>query len=224
MSALSLGYKLAHFEFIKAEWGRQQELVAQKDELLAELNASGLDPDVAAKMTATVNRSSLFSPNQRLSLRSVPEPTEFAALGNAVPGCTQITVAAVGTARLGPSPIAAASGGMSELRVPSDLPDHSNPVTFSYASHRGSAPAAPGLSVAESDAAMVRGVCAGCGQSVLGNQGREREGDSYYHAGCIKGRCAECGLIVHANSVGEVNINGQFYHTECFDQDDLPHS
>jgi hypothetical protein len=60
----------------------------------------------------------------------------------------------------------------------------------------------------------VRGVCEGCGEYVMSNDGRWREDDKYYHLECMKGRCGGCGLIVHANDE-RVRLSGVYWHHEC---------
>ena len=61
----------------------------------------------------------------------------------------------------------------------------------------------------------VRGVCDGCGQNVMSDdEGRQREGDKYYHTDCVKGRCGGCGQVVHANSA-RASIRGVYWHAEC---------
>jgi hypothetical protein len=143
-----------------------------------------------------------------------------------VPALAQISVPAPGTTAVsvGPTPNAAEP---SDFRALSGWPDG---VSFGsrQSSALASAPAAPRrfgrwLS-AESDGAAVRGVCAGCEHDVLSNEGgREREGESYFHAGCIQGRCGVCGLIVHANNIMQhtdrVAMQGQYFHAACFDKD-----
>jgi hypothetical protein len=67
----------------------------------------------------------------------------------------------------------------------------------------------------ESEEVEVRGVCDGCGQNVTSDdEGRKREGDKYYHAGCIKGYCACCHKIVHADAA-RVVIDGAYWHRDC---------
>ncbi len=76
---------------------------------------------------------------------------------------------------------------------------------------------APPLQGAAAAAAevSVRGVCDGCGQDVLSNdEGRKREGDKYYHEGCVKGQCGGCGRVVHAESA-RASIRGVYWHAEC---------
>jgi hypothetical protein len=61
----------------------------------------------------------------------------------------------------------------------------------------------------------ARGVCDGCGQNVMSDdEGRQREGNKYYHAGCVKGRCGGCGQVVHASSA-RASIRGVYWHAEC---------
>jgi hypothetical protein len=62
----------------------------------------------------------------------------------------------------------------------------------------------------------VRGTCDGCGRNVMdADGGRVREGDAYFHAGCIKGMCGRCHLIVHANSERKLE-GGVYWHYECW--------
>ena len=64
-------------------------------------------------------------------------------------------------------------------------------------------------------AAVVRGVCPGCKANVMSDDdGRSREGDTYYHERCIKGMCGGCGLIVHADSA-RVRRGAEYWHTDC---------
>ncbi len=73
-----------------------------------------------------------------------------------------------------------------------------------------------GAAVAAADEEVsVRGVCDGCGQDVLSNdEGRKREGNKYYHEGCVKGQCGGCGRVVHAESA-RASIRGVYWHAEC---------
>ena len=69
--------------------------------------------------------------------------------------------------------------------------------------------------IAPASEVSVRGVCDGCGQDVLSNdEGRKREGDKYYHEGCVKGQCGGCGRVVHAESA-RASIRGVYWHAEC---------
>ena len=69
--------------------------------------------------------------------------------------------------------------------------------------------------LANSEEVEVRGVCDGCGQTVTSDdEGRKRQGDKYYHARCIKGYCACCHTIVHADAA-RVVIDGAYWHTDC---------
>ena len=83
-----------------------------------------------------------------------------------------------------------------------------------------SAPAAPAAPVLASvqqldEQVEVRGVCDGCGQSVMSNdEGRKREGSKYYHEQCVKGLCGGCGQIVHANADRD-RISGVYWHHDC---------
>jgi len=81
---------------------------------------------------------------------------------------------------------------------------------------RSAAPRLAGTAVAAADEEVsVRGVCDGCGQDVLSNdEGRKREGDKYYHEGCVKGQCGGCGRVVHAESA-RASIRGVYWHAEC---------
>ena len=79
------------------------------------------------------------------------------------------------------------------------------------------APAAPVLASVEQldEQVEVRGVCDGCGQSVMSNdEGRKREGSKYYHEQCVKGLCGGCGRIVHANA-DRGQISGVYWHRDC---------
>jgi hypothetical protein len=79
------------------------------------------------------------------------------------------------------------------------------------------APAAPVLaSVQQLDEQVeVRGMCDGCGQSVMSNdEGRKREGEKYYHEQCVKGLCGGCGRIVHATA-DRARISGVYWHRDC---------
>jgi hypothetical protein len=65
------------------------------------------------------------------------------------------------------------------------------------------------------EAAEVRGVCDGCGQNVMSNdEGRKREGSTYYHEACVKGLCGGCGRIVHANA-DRAKLSGVYWHRDC---------
>ena len=83
-----------------------------------------------------------------------------------------------------------------------------------------SAPAAPAAPVLASiqqldEQVEVRGVCDGCGQSVMSNdEGRKREGSKYYHEQCVKGLCGGCGRIVHATA-DRARISGVYWHGNC---------
>ncbi len=83
-----------------------------------------------------------------------------------------------------------------------------------------SAPAAPAAPVLASvqqldEQVEVRGVCDGCGQSVMSNdEGRKREGSKYYHEQCVKGLCGGCGRIVHATA-DRARISDVYWHHDC---------
>jgi hypothetical protein len=80
---------------------------------------------------------------------------------------------------------------------------------------RSAAPRLAGAAVAAADEEVsVRGVCDGCGQDVLSNEGRKREDNKYYHEGCVKGQCGGCGRVVHAESA-RASIRGVYWHAEC---------
>ncbi len=68
---------------------------------------------------------------------------------------------------------------------------------------------------ASSGPPTVRGICDGCGQGVLSNDnGRVREGESYFHAHCVRGPCGGCGLVVHA-AAGREKRGEVYWHAEC---------
>jgi hypothetical protein len=65
------------------------------------------------------------------------------------------------------------------------------------------------------EAPTVRGRCDGCRRNVLSNdEGRQREGDKYYHSKCVKGLCGGCGLIVHIDA-GRVKRDRVYWHADC---------
>ena len=80
-------------------------------------------------------------------------------------------------------------------------------------------PAAPVLANvphASSSSVEVRGRCDGCGLNVMSNDdGRQREGEAYFHQQCVKGHCGSCGLIVHARTLNRVYVGGRYYHPNC---------
>ena len=76
---------------------------------------------------------------------------------------------------------------------------------LAYVEHAGASSGPP----------TVRGICDGCGVGVLSNDnGRVREGESYFHAHCVRGHCGGCGLVVHAAS-GREKRGGVYWHAEC---------
>ncbi len=79
------------------------------------------------------------------------------------------------------------------------------------------APALSNIAAAEeaAEAATVRGRCDGCRRNVLSNdEGRQREGDKYYHSKCVKGFCGGCGLIVHIDA-RRVKRDRVYWHADC---------
>ena len=68
---------------------------------------------------------------------------------------------------------------------------------------------------ASSEPIEVRGLCDGCGENVMSDdEGRVREGDNYFHLGCIKGYCGGCGRVVHADA-NRVKVDGVYFHRDC---------
>ena len=79
------------------------------------------------------------------------------------------------------------------------------------------APALSNIAAAEeaAEAPTVRGRCDGCRRNVLSNDdGRQREGDKYYHSKCVKGFCGGCGLIVHIEAE-RVKRDRVYWHADC---------
>ena len=51
--------------------------------------------------------------------------------------------------------------------------------------------------------------------NVLSNdEGRRREGDTYFHGDCVKGNCGGCGRIVHKDAP-RAKIGGEYWHDDC---------
>jgi hypothetical protein len=60
-----------------------------------------------------------------------------------------------------------------------------------------------------------RGECPACKKGVYTtDEGRVREGDSYYHEGCVKGACSKCGNNVYGDQA-RGHENGAYFHLEC---------
>jgi hypothetical protein len=60
-----------------------------------------------------------------------------------------------------------------------------------------------------------RGECPACKKGVYTtDEGRVREGDSYYHEGCVKGACSKCGDNVYGDQA-RGHENGAYFHLEC---------
>ena len=124
--------------------------------------------------------------------------------------------AASGGVQHGPSPGAAVPVPMPSEAQQQSASDPEFIVSRAGPS-RSAAPRLVGAAVAAADdeEVSVRGVCDGCGQDVLSNdEGRKREGNKYYHEGCVKGQCGGCGRVVHAESA-RASIRGVYWHAEC---------
>jgi hypothetical protein len=86
-------------------------------------------------------------------------------------------------------------------------PHHPSPAAAEANGARHSLPVQP--------AATVRGVCDGCGRSVMSDDNsRVKEGSKYYHLACVKGSCGRCGRIVHRDAERE-SRDGAYWHGEC---------
>jgi uncharacterized protein with PQ loop repeat len=73
---------------------------------------------------------------------------------------------------------------------------------------------ASGISRAPAPGAF-RGECPACKEGVYTtDEGRVREGDSYYHEGCVKGACSKCGENVYGDQA-RGHENGAYFHLEC---------
>jgi hypothetical protein len=60
-----------------------------------------------------------------------------------------------------------------------------------------------------------RGECPACKSGVYTtDDGRVKEGDKYYHQGCVKGACSKCGNNVYGDQV-RGHENDAYFHLEC---------
>jgi hypothetical protein len=85
---------------------------------------------------------------------------------------------------------------------------------FAVAPAALSAAVASGISRAPAPGAF-RGECPACKEGVYTtDEGRVREGDSYYHEGCVKGACSKCGGNVYGDQPRGYE-NGAYFHLEC---------
>jgi hypothetical protein len=138
--------------------------------------------------------------NQPAESAEAPPPSSAAAPPAAAPVAAAPVAAAPAPAKAAPAPPAPAKAGFGFVTT-------RNPPSVV-------APVLSNVPAAQA-AAVVRGVCPGCKANVMSDDdGRSREGDTYYHEQCIKGMCGGCGLIVHADSA-RVRRGAEYWHTDC---------
>ena len=68
---------------------------------------------------------------------------------------------------------------------------------------------------ASGSAGALRGECPGCKRNVYAtDEGRVKEGNTYYHAECVKGVCTKCSNNVYADQARS-REGDAYYHLEC---------
>jgi hypothetical protein len=68
---------------------------------------------------------------------------------------------------------------------------------------------------ASGSAGALRGECPGCKRNVYTtDEGRVKEGNTYYHAECVKGVCTKCNNNVYSDQARS-REGDAYYHLEC---------
>ena len=69
--------------------------------------------------------------------------------------------------------------------------------------------------IASGSAGALRGECPACKRNVYAtDEGRVKEGNSYYHAECVKGVCTKCNNNVYGDQA-RLREGDAYYHLEC---------
>ena len=136
---------------------------------------------------------------------SSPPPGQSGASASAIGVSVSRSVAPASAA----SGSGASSGFVTSRTAPAPVASN-----LAHVSHAAAAPAVVPTNQAQASR-VVRGACPGCGQSVWSDdEGRMREGDSYFHGECFKGMCGGCGEVVHADQ-DRSKIGGEYWHDDC---------
>ena len=195
-----LGFKVARFGALGVATKEKAALLTERATLVAGLT-SAAPASSAALASSSARRASI-----QMAAAAAQWRTNFVdASANEMPGSTQ-------QPQLQPP--------LQPPLQPQPQPQPPQPQPNFVTVRSGPSSAAPALSniaAAEeaAEAPTVRGRCDGCRRNVLSNdEGRQREGDKYYHSKCVKGFCGGCGLIVHIDA-GRVKRDRVYWHADC---------
>jgi hypothetical protein len=201
-SAGMLAFKLAKIPLIRSRWKELEMLQVERTRLLAELLAhgSGDGAVLPAAPAPTANGSNM---GQAALAASADAPVALA--GGAPNNAASAPAAQVVSA---PAPAPAALDPEFTLARNASAVSQA-PVSASAAGASNSVPQEP--------QGAFRGVCPACQRNVYtSDEGRVREGEHYYHAGCVKGPCNRCGKSVYGDEErGRDSEGGAYYHVQC---------